>query len=252
LVCGVSFSYATGTLAFGQNKRRINEPFRRLYASGVSLRRAARLLRVHRKTIARKLSYLALCATRENDQFLEANTGKFSAIQFDELETSEHTKLKPLSVPLVVCAETRKILAFDVAVMPAKGLLVEKSLKKYGKRPDHRSRVIAEMFTKIQPILTNQTTLLSDENPRYPALIKEHLPNITHFVTKGRRGSVGGQGELKKIGFDPLFSLNHTCAMLRANVNRLFRKTWCTTKCPKKLKEHLAIYVAYHNSVLTA
>jgi len=38
----------------------------------------------------------------------------------------------------------------------------------------------------------------------------------THRTVKGRRGSIAGQGELKKIGFDPLFSLNHTCAMLRA------------------------------------
>jgi hypothetical protein len=56
-----------------------------------------------------------------------------------------------------------------------------------------------------------------------------------------------GQGELKVGGFDPIFSLNHTCAMLRANINRLFRKTWCTTKKMEMLEHHLAIYALYHN-----
>ena len=55
----------------------------------------------------------------------------------------------------------------------------------------------------------------------------------------------------KKVKFDPLFSLNHTFAMLRANVNRLFRKTWCTTKKPQRLADHLALYALYHNEVLT-
>ncbi|MEQ1722809.1 MAG: hypothetical protein ABL930_06505, partial [Pseudobdellovibrio sp.] len=55
------------------------------------------------------------------------------------------------------------------------------------------------------------------------------------------------QGELKKIGFDPLFSLNHTCAMMRAKVSRLIRRTWNTTKKPERLSEHLALAVLHHN-----
>jgi hypothetical protein len=38
--------------------------------------------------------------------------------------------------------------------------------------------------------------------------------------------------------------------MTRANVNRLFRKTWCTTKLPKRLADHFAIYAVYHNEML--
>ena len=61
-----------------------------------------------------------------------------------------------------------------------------------------------------------------------------------------------GQGELKKLRFDPLFALNHTCAMLRANINRLFRRTWCTTKKKECLEDHLAVYMDFHNRVLLA
>ena len=61
-----------------------------------------------------------------------------------------------------------------------------------------------------------------------------------------------GQGELKKLRFDPLFALNHTCAMLRANINRLFRRTWCTTKKKERLEQHLAVYMDFHNRILLA
>jgi hypothetical protein len=61
------------------------------------------------------------------------------------------------------------------------------------------------------------------------------------------RESNVGLGQLKKIGFDPLLSLNHTYAMLRANINRLIRKTWRTTKDPWGLKDHIELYVNFHN-----
>lgn len=38
--------------------------------------------------------------------------------------------------------------------------------------------------------------------------------------------------------------------MLRANVNRLFRKTWCTTKRADRLYAHLILYAHFHNTML--
>jgi hypothetical protein len=93
--------------------------------------------------------------------------------------------------------------------------------------------------------------ITTDENPKYPGWLRSVFPEATHETHKGRRGCRTGQGELKKIGFDPLFGLNHTAAMIRANVNRMFRRTWCTTKRPARLALHLELYVFYHNTVLT-
>ena len=54
-----------------------------------------------------------------------------------------------------------------------------------------------------------------------------------------------------KLGFDPLFSINHVFAMMRDNVKRLSRKTWCNTKKKELLEKHIHIYVDFHNCVLT-
>jgi hypothetical protein len=93
--------------------------------------------------------------------------------------------------------------------------------------------------------------LKSDSNPRYPRYVHRYFPKARHDTVEGKRGCVTGQGELKRGRFDPLFALNHTFAMLRANLSRLVRKTWCTTKKAEALADHLAIYVQYHNTELT-
>ncbi|HXH75974.1 MAG TPA: hypothetical protein VNJ08_13465, partial [Bacteriovoracaceae bacterium] len=77
-----------------------------------------------------------------------------------------------------------------------------------------------------------------------------YLPKGKHLTFKSERGCVAGQGELKKVRFDPLFIVNHTCAMFRANVNRLIRKTWCTTKDPQRLKDHLDIFMYFYNEII--
>ncbi|MGZ3694451.1 MAG: hypothetical protein ACXWQO_09720 [Bdellovibrionota bacterium] len=174
---------------------------------------------------------------------------KAREIEFDDLETFEHTKCKPLSVTIAVESKTRRILGLEVSSMPAKGRLVEKA-RRYGYRPDQRKFGRRRLFRKIQPLIEENALIKSDNNPHYPRDVRRNFPLAKHLTFAGKRGASTGQGELKKVGFDPLFSLNHTCAMMRANVNRLIRKTWCTTKSADKLYAHLMIYAQFHNESL--
>lgn len=250
--CKRAFSSGTTLACYRQKKRKLNHRLLLLAVSGVSQRRAAKILNVNRKTVVRKFRFLAEQSRLKQTQWLQSlERHSISKVQFDDLETSEHTKCKPLSVSIAVEPKDRKILGFQVSVMPAKGLLTKKALQKYGPRPDQRSEGWRELFSSLSPIVSPHAKWRSDENPHYPGHLKRCHPQAIHETTPGRRGCVVGQGELKKIGFDPLFSLNHTCAMLRANLNRLFRKTWCTTKTKQGLIDHLSIYVHYHNQVLT-
>ena len=82
-------------------------------------------------------------------------------------------------------------------------------------------------------------------------MIKKHFPKAKYQQFKGQKSSVYAQGELKKVAYDPLFDINHSFAMLRANISRLIRKSWCTTKKRSALNDHLAVYAWVHNSTLT-
>lgn len=252
--CRKSFSSAYFSPSYRQKKRMINPEVFRLHGSCMTQRRMARLLRVNRKTIARKLIFLGSQAQLEQERYLEARLVRGSRVehlQFDEMESFERSKCLPLSIPLAVEADTRKILGFRVAKMPAKGPLAEISRKKYGPREDQRAEAARSLFTQIAPLIHPKAIITSDQNPKYPSWIKPHFPKAKHISVKGRRGCVVGQGELKSGGFDPLFSLNHTAAMLRANISRLVRRTWCTTKRIDRLVAHIALYVQYHNQKLT-
>ena len=247
--CKRSFSNETFNPCFRQKKRHLNHRVLEELASAKSQRRLARNLRTTRKTIVRKFLFLE----KHVEDLFNWHRNLFpksSSIQFDDLETFEHSKLKPLSVCAAMESDTRRILGFRVARMPAKGLLVQKSLKKYGPRVDERRQMRNELFTEIKEFVIPEAEIKSDKNPHYPKDVKRHFPNAKHLRFDGRRGCVVGQGELKAGGFDELFSLNHTYAMFRANINRLFRKTWNTTKKPERLRIHILIYCVYHNLVL--
>lgn len=224
-----------------------------LLVSGVSQRRISRSFGANYKTVVRKLLFLADQARMTRLEYLEyiRNSGTpIERIVFDEMESFERSKCLPLSIPLVVEADSRRILSFRVTQMPAKGPLAAISVKKYGFREDLRPQAANELFSEIRDAISRKAEIATDQNPKYPSWLKPHFTEAKHISFKGRRGCAVGQGELKKIGFDPLFALNHTCAMLRANVNRLFRKTWNTTKRPDRLAAHIELYALFHNTVL--
>ena len=249
--CKHKFSDATGTLEFGQHKRRENPIIQRLLGAVVSMNEISRVVRVNPKTVARKLIYLSQKCLLENEELLSKHP-KVDSVQFDEMETIEHTKCKPVAIALAVETETRAVLGFTVSRMPAKGPLASIAKKKYGKRVNERVKGLQTLMESIVPRLANQVTLLSDRCPFYTRVVEHTLGKnqdlaITYQQVKGRKGCVSGQEELKKIGRDPLFSLNHTCAMFRAHVSRLIRHTWNTTKKIANLVHHLNIYMCIHN-----
>ena len=106
------------------------------------------------------------------------------------------------------------------------------------------------MFTQLREMKNQNFKIISDESPHYPKKVKQYFPNFEYTRFKGRRGCIVGQGELKEGGKDPLFSLNHTYAMIRDNIKRLTRRTWCTTKKLANLDYMLHIYAFFHNQLV--
>jgi len=215
------------------------------------MRRAAKLLGIDRKTVARKVPYFAAQAK----QLLAESTvdqGPSREIYIDELITFEHTRCKPVAVCMAVSKE-RKILSLAVSPMPAIGKHLQKiSLKKYGKRPNLRRKGVKSCLSSIQGQVSPETSFISDEEPSYLGLIRASFPKNEHRTFPSKRAVIAGQGELKDHSFDPLFAINHTFAMVRANLARLARRTWVTTKKIERLEDFLYIYAAFHNLELTA
>src|ERR1700761_6086304 len=99
--CLKYFSLATAHPCYRQKKRQFNERIKRLYCSSVSLRRMAKIFGLSRTTIKRKFLFIGRLAEIEQEELNSAHLPS-NVIEFDDLETFEHTKYKPLSVTLAV------------------------------------------------------------------------------------------------------------------------------------------------------
>ena len=218
-------------------------------ASSTAQRRIAIKHGCDRKTVARKIAFLAQQARKKTAAWL-AERGPFEHVQWDELLSFEHTRMKPLSVAVMSAVGDRCILAYGVAAIPASGLIAQRAREKYGKRRNRSAAMRKRVLNAASTYLSPTVLIESDEHKHYAAEISPILPAATHLQYRSVRGSLTGQGELKRTGFDPLFAINHTLAMMRDNIKRLARRTWCTTKRQSALDDIIAIYVHYHNTRL--
>ncbi len=203
-------------------------------------------LAVDRKTIVRKFLFMAAQARLIHDAKLASGVWKVESIQFDEVETFEHTRLKPLSIALAVDEKSGDLLAVSVSPFAAKGKMAAFALQKYGFRPDRREagrKDVLEQIQKLEP-----KVITTDFHPAYPKLIRKILTKTLHekarrvkqnrnFFHKNRRRNTK----------DKLFRLNFCAAKIRHDLSRMGRKVWVTTKKLERLQAHLDLYFAFHN-----
>lgn len=231
----------------------LGELFLRLN-DGASLRRCALTWGISKNTVNRYFNLLGDFCKEEFDQGHreEVLDPWCETIQFDEMETYDHSRLRPLAIAVAVNERTRKILSFEVSVMKPKCKLKAESFAKFGFRKSTRIPGLKRMMRRIPKTYhrVRKLVLKSDKCSFYPKVAKAVFPSAQHLVFLSRKACVVGQGELKVGKDDPLFAINHSCAMFRANVHRLYRRTWNTTKNEGQLLKHLYIYAHFHNAFL--
>ena len=249
-ICNKEFSASTGTLEYNQKKRRVNYLLLQLFSSKVSQRRAAKIVKVNKNTVARKFDYWAKKAAVKNKRFKQKlKKNKAKSIQLDDMITKEKTKLKPLSISVVSDKDRRLILGAKVSQIPAFGHLAKISVKKYGYRKSYHVQKLDELFNDFSTVVCKNAVIESDMHQNYEPVVKKYYPKSQYNQFKSEKGCIAGQGELKKTKFDPLNSINHNLAMLRDGISTLVRRSWAVTQDPKRLQGHLEIYMYYHNQI---
>lgn len=202
----------------------------------------AKLLHCNIKTIARKLIFIALQA-RDYHYEEMVFKGKLSTTcaQFDEMETFDHTRMKPLSIAIAVRAKTGQIIDAKVGEMNCHGKLASKAQAKYGFRRDTRAVACEETLKTLSKCQRpfDPMTIFSDAKSAYPGLILKVMPKAIHAPVLSRAVKAGMTS--------PLFTLNDTAAKIRNDMSRMARKTWVTTKAVWALKAHLYLYIAWNN-----
>lgn len=245
--CKKHFSTRTMSSTFRQKRPDLNRKVFDYLTSGVSLRRTAQKLNCHYQTVYRKFLWLSVKAKgfHEKQEFL------VQELQFDEMESIEHTKLKPLTIAVAI-SEKYEILGVKVGRMPAKGHLSEISIRKYGPR-ENESDITMDSLLKNLNLKPKSSSFVikSDANPSYRKYVTKYYPDNPYqtFVSgknKEKRRLMKYTNLEKRI-FDPLFATNQRMAKLRDHIKRLTRRSWCTTKLKENLEKHLYLYIADNN-----
>jgi len=211
------------------------------------MRKTAKNLNCNYKTVYRKFLWLSAIAKYHH----QSNEFFIQELQFDEMESIEHTKLKPVTIALAV-SESYQILGVQVGTIPAKGHLSDLSRRKYGLRPNQSSQAVEKLLRdlKVSPMATS-FKIKSDAKPSYRKIVAEVFPtqfHETHIAqeNKEKRRDLKYTLAEKKI-FDPIFATNQRMAKLRDHIKRLTRRSWCTTKKIINLESHVYLFMAENN-----
>lgn len=241
--CGRVCSSRSFKLDYRHKKMDLNYKLAQLLVEGNSIRGCSRILGLTYKSTYLKFLWLKKVVTHKKSLIQYRD----EEIQFDELETIHHTKCKPLSIAVVTGKEY--LLNLKVAEMPAKGKLAQISLAKYGPRKDQRAETIEGALKEVKEKLVKAEgiKIKSDAHPAYKKIV-EQVFLCVDYKQHSRRGNIE-KLRLKvhesshKKRFDPLFDVNHACALLRSQIKRLVRRSWCTTKKVENLQIHLDLFI---------
>jgi transposase-like protein len=242
--CGRYFSSHTFRKSFGQKRPDLNDKVFQLYASGMTQRRMAIVLGVNRKTIVRKFLFVSGLARKEHERRIGFGDIKTTQVQFDEMESFEHTRLKPLTIAVAVRAKSGEIIDLRVETLSYKGPLAGLAFKKYGPRKNNAAKAVGKVLSTVALCTTARSLITTDSHPSYPKLVTKWLPLAVHKKSKRCPPVLATS---RRNPHDELYTLNYSIAKIRNDLSRLSRKTWVTTKKPERLQAHLDLYMAWNN-----
>ena len=231
--CGKWQSKRTFTENYRFRKAKLTKAVTEHYCERMSLRGMARVMKVNRKTVVRHFLKAAKAAEVANLKALENRDFVTSYIQFDEVETFEHTKRKPLAIQLFIRAKTGHILAAKVGRGIVKSQSVSPAYSKaYNAKSDRPEAAAAGLMQACKVANRAKTTLACDGS--------KLLLGAARNVCRESFYDVQVMHQEHK-------AIDAAIAKLRNDVSRLSRKTLCTTKKADRLQSHLDLYTNYSN-----
>lgn len=244
--CRALFSSHTHLPTYKQKKPKLNKQIYKWYSSGTTQRRIALNLGINRKTVARKFLYLAKLAQDTHRYRLDKKLFHTIHVQFDEMETFEHTLFKPISISIAVDTYSGHIVDMSAASMKCHGKATSLVRSKYGYREDTRDAAREDVFKSIQKAEGIELKIITDQNTAYKAYADRFTPSALLIQVKSK-GGIKRTKSMRRNDDDELWRVNHVCAKLRHDLSRLVRKSWVTTKRMWALQAHLDLYIAYNN-----
>lgn len=232
--CNRTFTQNTSKDTYLQKRPDLNKRIMVLYCEGNTLKGAARILGITYKTVVRKFKFMAFKAREMHLKNIDNGNIITTYVQFDEMETFEIKKIRPLGIELAIRPKTCEILSIKVCRIPLTSHSVSPRVKTEYKKISNRETSMTDMLIEVSKCLDeDESTLACDGAKINISVVKKVCDNSEIKIHPG--------------DYDKLWKLNHVCAKLRHHVSRLTRRTWATTKKMERLQMHLDLFIAYQN-----
>lgn len=245
-----------------------------MYCMGMSLRDLSKKMNITRKTIDRKIELITEEINKKYKDFEtfnfnshhEENEDRRPIIVFDEMESYEHTKLKPLSISIAYDVINKKIIDIQVATFFPKGRFIStlhkkphlrikyELAKRY--REDNRNEQMTKVLESVKNYIAHnkhKPLFITDGRAVYKTLLKEVFRNqnfvheviiskemIENFVQTSKYG-MNQVNIREKASFDAL------CATMRSKLSRLRRDSFIHTKKVNNLYNTLLLFMDFWN-----
>lgn len=218
-----------------------------------TLRQMSRSLGCKLDTVLYHLRLVGLHAQSVHAAFLarckESRGGIEGTFQLDELETFEQNRrLCPLTMPVLVHAETWFVVHAATGTLPARGNLgpfdlirKERYEKQHGKRRNKSKEATRKCVVALRDALGKDArfALQTDQKSTYPKIFREvFAEGYQHqwVNSKERR-------DRKNL----LFTVNNTLAQARDGMSRLVRRNWGHSKLERNLGWHVWAWILWRN-----
>ena len=252
LTCRRRFSTQTFRFDYRLKKPRLHHVLFDEFISKCTMRQAARLHGLSRKTVAHRLELLGRhCEIFHRHVLGRAarKAGLDGTFQLDELETFEtDRRLQPLTVPVLIERKSYFVLHTSVAPLPARGKLSGRDRARklrreavFGKRRSGSTRVVRESFEVLRAAVP------SDIKVRVQTDRKRSYASTLGRLFGGRLVHQRTSSKARRSYSNRLFPINHTLAMMRDGLSRLVRRSWAAAKKASRLRRHLWMWVAWRN-----
>ncbi len=253
--CAQRFSSQTFRFDYRWRKPRLHLRVFDLFVSKVTMRQMARITRVRRPTVERRLLRIG-SHCKEFHRFVLHEAGRAGLLQgvfqLDELETFEtDRRLKPVTMPVLIERHSYFVVYGSTAPLGARGRLaphLKKRKERYeaaeGRRRSGSVRAVRECLSEWARVHRRGVGmhLQSDRKSSYRRLFLQAAGDQfgSHTTESSRRRRDYG---------NLLFPINHTLAMMRDGISRLVRRSWGAAKLRERLEVHFWIWAAYRNYV---
>ena len=245
-LCRRGFSRQTFRLDYRDKRPDKNVELFKLLTSGVGLRQAGRYLGLDVHAVQKKFRKIARHMRLLNRNLLRGLPGH-CVLLLDELESFEHRRIAPLTVPVLIERRSKLVLATDVAPIrrvAKRGSRRQRWLERFeatsGRRRDRGHNCIRRVFGRMSRLLGGQVaTLITDQKSAYATQCRRRFGGqVLHHTVPST---------LARTVYNPLFAINLTDAMMRDNNGRLRRRSWLVSKRGRFLGLQLELFAAYRN-----